>query len=190
MGGSVSNGKGGRFSCVTKIPSKNFCTSLNLHSPEHPSANAIGPLSQVGLNSVDWRVDQAARTLGKTVSNPITKNLLKRNAVIVEEASQLLAFGWIDDNNNHVVGGTGWAVELAKLRGIPTFLYELKYEEWWQWQHDKQRWFQCEGMTEDIYEPPVLPANTVHVRTREPPPTAQGELHGIFDRYEHSSVQF
>ena len=140
------------------------CFAHHVHSGMHRTTIVLyllyglrsEPIPSPRLESVGWRVQQPAHALGKVVTNPHTKNLSRRNAVIVEEASQLLAFGWISDNNKHVLGGTGWAVEMAKQRGFPTFLYELTYNEWWQWRQDKRSWYRCEGTKEDVHEPPVL----------------------------------
>ena len=117
--------------------------------------------------------------MGKNISNLHTLDLICRNAVLVEEASQLL-----------VMGGTGWSVEMAKARGIPTFIYDLKFAEWWQWQADKQSWYQCERMSEDITEPPLLYHKTAIMGTRQVNNLVAPELRQLFHIYDNAPSLF
>ena len=75
---------------------------------------------------------------------------------------------------------------MAVDRGIPVFLYELKFGEWLLWRVDQQRWVQCEGMSEENILPPSLCQNTGIVGTREPPFGAvSGVLEDLFRQYRN-----
>ena len=153
--------------------------------PSHYRAGCIQPIPRDRLDAVRWRVENARKTLGKHITNPHTLDLICRNAVLVEEASQLLTLGWFNENGTNVMGGTGWGVEMVKAWGIPTFVYNLKYREWWQWRADKQSWYQGEGMSEDITEPPLLYDKTVIVGTRQINSLIDPELRQLFHIYDN-----
>ena len=153
--------------------------------PGHFRTRDTTPLSKERIDSVEWMTELAARRLNKNVMNPMTKKLLARNAVLVQEVSQLLAFGWLSDDNIHVMGGTGWAVQMAKDKGTPVFLFELKYSDWMLWRGDQQQWVQCEGMNEENVLPPTLCQNTGIVGTREPTNEVLPELERLFQQYRN-----
>ncbi len=55
---------------------------------------------------------------------------------IVNNGYQVFAAGWLLSNGT-VKGGTGWAVELAKLFNRPVHLFEQERKEWVSWVHNE-----------------------------------------------------
>ena len=51
---------------------------------------------------------------------------------MVNNGYQVFVVGWILPDNT-VKGGTGWAVELAKLFNRPVFVYEQDRKQWFSW---------------------------------------------------------
>lgn len=51
---------------------------------------------------------------------------------MVNNGFQVFAVGWIQDDNT-VKGGTGWAVELAKLFNRPVSVYDQDRKAWFSW---------------------------------------------------------
>ena len=90
--------------------------------PCHPRAKQIMPIPKHELDAALPRMIEAGQNLGKVASKAITQQYLCRNWFIVKDAHQCLAFGYLDDMNKHVQGGTGWTVEMAKIRKIATFV--------------------------------------------------------------------
>ena len=51
---------------------------------------------------------------------------------MVNKGFQVFAIGWIQDDNT-VKGGTGWAVELARLFNRPVSVYDQDRKGWFTW---------------------------------------------------------
>jgi hypothetical protein len=51
---------------------------------------------------------------------------------MVNNGYHVLAIGWIQSDGT-VKGGTGWAVELAKLFNRPVNVYDQQYRSWFAW---------------------------------------------------------
>src|SRR5210317_190300 len=58
---------------------------------------------------------------------------------MVNKGHQIFVIGTILEDNT-VKGGTGWAVELAKLFNRPLSVYDQEKEEWYSW--DQAAWVQ------------------------------------------------
>lgn len=56
---------------------------------------------------------------------------------MVNKGSQVLAIGWIQDDNT-VKGGTGWAVELGKFFNHPVSVFDQGKSQWYTW--TENRW--------------------------------------------------
>ena len=105
-------------------------------------------------------------------------------SITKEKFSPIVVIGWFE-HNGKIMGGTGWSVEMAKAQGIPTFIDNLTFGEWWQWRNDKQCWYQCEGLSEDLTEPPFLYDKTAIVGTRQTNELIEPELRQIFHIYDN-----
>ncbi len=54
---------------------------------------------------------------------------------MVNRGFQVFSVGWIHDDNT-VKGGTGWAVELAKLFNRPVSVYDQDKKSWFTWNNN------------------------------------------------------
>jgi hypothetical protein len=91
---------------------------------------------------------------------------------MVNHGYYVIAIGWIQPDNT-VKGGTGWAVELAKIFNRPISVYDQNQKQWFRW-HDN-KWTQ---------EFPVIKGKTfAGTGTRNL--TEDGRL-AIVDLYERS----
>jgi hypothetical protein len=66
------------------------------------------------------------------------KSLLSRNWFQVKNSDALFAIINGIDKNDNVMGGTGWAVQMAKDAGKPVYVFDQKVESWYQW--DGEHW--------------------------------------------------
>ena len=55
---------------------------------------------------------------------------------MVNSGVQVLAVGWIQSDNT-VKGGTGWAVELAKLFNRPLSVFDQERNQWFTWRDNE-----------------------------------------------------
>ena len=60
------------------------------------------------------------------------RRVIKLMFHVVKRSDELFAIGWIVDDN-HVRGGTGWGVELAKLFNRRVHLFDQDRECWLSW---------------------------------------------------------
>ncbi|MBN2716307.1 MAG: hypothetical protein JXX14_10660 [Deltaproteobacteria bacterium] len=51
---------------------------------------------------------------------------------MINSGFQVLAVGWIQDDNT-VMGGTGWGIELAKFFNRPVSVFDQDKNEWFTW---------------------------------------------------------
>ena len=123
-------------------------------------AKYITPIPKHELDSAFPRVIEAGHHLSNVSSNPVTQQYLCRNWFIVKDAHQCLAFGYLDDVNKNVQGGTGWTVDMAKTREIDTWVFDLNFETWFKW-NAKTKCF------EESQIPPVLRDHTAIVGSRD-----------------------
>ena len=110
-----------------------------------------------------------------------TMQYLQCNWFVAQAAKMVLAFGYFDDAQQHVLGGTGWTVDMAIMEGKPTYVFDCAFGDWYMWHRGQFR--QCEGMDELFIAPPHLQDMTAIVSTREMSPEALNRLRDLFDRH-------
>lgn len=89
---------------------------------------------------------------------------------MVNKGYHVLAVGWIQPDDT-VKGGTGWAVELAKLFNRPVHVYDQDRKGWFAWKENA--W---------TPETPAIEKNTfVGTGTRNLSPEGRQAIHDLFE---------
>jgi len=114
------------------------------HQISRHDAPNIVTLSEAELQRGDISMEIVSRMMHRTYygADKIRK-VLQAIFHVVNRGHQVLVIGTILDDNT-VKGGTGWAVELAKLFNRPLNVFDQQRERWyvWQagiWQEDKPK---------------------------------------------------
>lgn len=91
-------------------------------------------LTQDDLERGDISMEIASRMMNRTYyeTNKIRK-VLQTIFHMVNKGHQVFVVGSIMDDNS-VKGGTGWAVELAKLFNRPLHVFDQNKMQWYTWQ--------------------------------------------------------
>ena len=86
--------------------------------------------------------------------------------------------------NKTCMGGSGWAVEFAKMLRKTLFVYALDLNFWFWFNHDEGVFEQCDAMSEkQIYLPTFTPTTAiVGVRNFSEFPDGVAELESTFSR--------
>ena len=150
--------------------------------PCHPRAKSLAPLTQPYLDAAMPIVTRATFLLGRHVSHPITLQYLQRNYHVIKPASLVLALGYFDKLRNHVLGGTGWSVAMARLLLKPLYVFDLDMEQWYWWNPTLQQYQPCKGMTEEERGLPTSEAKTAIVGIREEDAAVYAMLDALFQR--------
>ncbi|CAG37822.1 hypothetical protein [Desulfotalea psychrophila] len=93
-------------------------------------------LSQEELERGDISMELASRMLNRTYYE--TKKIRKVLQTIfhmINGGHQVFVIGTIQDDKS-VKGGTGWAVELAKMFNRPLHVYDQPNKKWFTWKND------------------------------------------------------
>ncbi len=91
-------------------------------------------LSDEDLRRGDISMELAAKMMNRTYYQAENiRKVLQTIFHMVNKGHQVFAVGVILDDNT-VKGGTGWAVELAKLFNLPVSVYDQDKDEWFSWQ--------------------------------------------------------
>lgn len=93
-------------------------------------------LSRAELVKQDDLLKSVAKTLGRQfpTRNEYVNNLIRRNVYQIIGTSVVYAVADILFTN-HAAGGTGWAVELAKMVGLPIYVLDKSSNVWYTWNH-------------------------------------------------------
>ena len=111
--------------------------NLNVHvlvPPCHPRSKTLPPLTYAQLNEANPWIQQAEVSLKKRLTDPISKQYIQRNYCVIKQADMVMAFTLFQPNrtvfglqvNNMCMGGTGWAVEFAKMLRKPLYVYNVE----------------------------------------------------------------
>jgi hypothetical protein len=95
---------------------------------------------------------------------------------MVNKGFQVFGVGWIQPNDT-VKGGTGWAIELAKLFNRPLSVFDLERGGWFTW----------EGRAWGKSEPVIEHATFVGTGTRDLPEAGRRAIEDLFSRSFDSS---
>lgn len=109
-------------------------------------------------------------------SKEYVNNLLRRNWFQIHNSKQTFAIGVIDDDYKTVEGGTGWAIELSKMKGHPTYVFTLDENRWYYWDRTCGIFRTCEEL-------PKITESFAGIGTREI--TEEG-IKAIYDLYDRS----
>lgn len=124
-------------------------------------------------------VEKAVGPLGRKIpEKQYVKDLLARNWFQVKHSDAVFAISKGFDKAGNVLGGTGWAVQMAKETGKPINVFDQPTKKWFSWTGSK--W-------EELPDTPVLTRNFAGIGTRE---IAQVGLDAIRDIYEKTAAQY
>ena len=163
-------------------------TCAVLIPPCHPRAkHDLVPLTMEQLNEGMQELQTAASVLQRTVTSPVSQQYLARNYHIVKNASCVLAFGFFDVYGKHVLGGTGWGVQLAKQMNKQFYVFDALFGDWHYWDPHQRLFFQCEGMHEHPIPEPRLTNDVAIIGSRDMDSSMYHALEKLFlDDHEQS----
>ena len=105
--------------------------------PNHLRAKFISPIqpTEADLYHAHESIKRANQTLQR--KSPIGtatyfEELMVRNYFIARQSYALYAFGYLEANKTTVKGGTGWTVQLALDMGKRVYLFDLTYNQWYE----------------------------------------------------------
>ncbi|PIE59205.1 MAG: hypothetical protein CSA32_05270 [Desulfobulbus propionicus] len=97
---------------------------------------AVTVLSEEELQRGDISMEIASRMMNRTYyETEKIRKVLQTIFHMVNKGHQVFVVGTILDDNS-VKGGTGWAVELAKLFNRPLHVFDQKKNKWFTWKDD------------------------------------------------------
>jgi hypothetical protein len=97
--------------------------------------NAVS-LSEEDLQRGDISMEIASRMMNRTYyETEKIRRVLQSIFHMVNKGHQVFVVGTILEDNS-VKGGTGWAVELAKLFNRPLHVYDQNRQGWFNWKND------------------------------------------------------
>ena len=133
---------------------------------------------------------QVSARLNKPLSNPISLQYIHRNYHVVKQAEMVLAFTSFQPESNLCFGGTGWAVEMAKLLKKILYVYDVQRNIWFWYRHDQDLFYACDQMSEEQFALPTFLPKTaiVGIRNIYDFPDALLELQDTFKRSLNISV--
>lgn len=106
--------------------------------------NAI-VLSQTELERGDISMELASKMLNRTYyETDKIRKVLQTIFHMVNSGHQIFVIGSIQEDGS-VKGGTGWAVELAKMFNRPLHVYDQPSKKWYTW---KESWKEDEPVIE------------------------------------------
>ena len=169
--------------------------NLDVHvlvPPCHPRSKTIRPLSYADLAEANPWIQRAEFTLNKRLTDPISRQYIQRNYCVIRDVDMVLAFTVFQPSrtvfglqvNKTCMGGTGWAVEFAKMLRKTLYVYALDLNFWFWFNHDEGVFEQCDGMSEtQICLPTFMPTTAiVGVRNFSEFPEGILELEATFSR--------
>ncbi|MFH1157231.1 MAG: hypothetical protein V1793_25830 [Pseudomonadota bacterium] len=119
----------GRLAQRFGINEVNF--SFEGHVPERTTGLRL--LTPEELKKGDISMDIVSARMGRNFSKlEKIRKVIQSIFHMVNNGYQVFVVGWILPDNT-VKGGTGWAVELARLFNRPVFVYEQDQNAWFSW---------------------------------------------------------
>ena len=117
-----------------------------------------------------------------------TLQLLQRNYQIAKEAHTIYAFGILEQDKQHVKGGTGWTVQLALDQGKQVYLFDIPMQTWYRSEH----YYQINDdsnqlVTGSQFQPwgpngPTLHQSSAVVGSRDLDSQTREEIQALFNR--------
>ena len=85
---------------------------------------------------------------------------------MVKQADMVLALTCFQPESNLCFGGTGWAVEMAKVLKKVLYVYDVQRDTWFWYNPDQDLFYACDQMSEEQYALPTLVQKTAIVGVR------------------------
>ncbi|MBI9069152.1 MAG: hypothetical protein JEZ09_17785 [Salinivirgaceae bacterium] len=105
-------------------------------------------LSFEQLIKADSLLFLCAKKLNRTfpTKSDYVNNLLRRNFYQIASSQCVVAIAGLEFNKKNVKGGTGWAVEMAKLFDITLFLFDQEACKWYSFTNEEgiEHWIEEE----------------------------------------------
>ena len=134
--------------------------------PCHPRRASVQPLTYQQLAEAIPTTRQVAARLNKQLENPISLQYIHRNYHVVKQADMVLALTCFQPESNLCFGGTGWAVEMAKVLKKVLYVYDVQRDTWFWYNPDQDLFYACDQMSEEQYALPTLVQKTAIVGVR------------------------
>jgi hypothetical protein len=150
----------------------------------HKTPYGNTPLTESQLAEANEALDRAADALGRDIENikknkPYEYSLLRRNYYQIKDATSVLAVGsFVKDKEgkitNKVSGGTAYAIEFAKEKGIPIYLYDQENKKWMSYEDGS--WKQYNGI-------PTPTSNFAGIGTRKITEAGKQAIRDVFEKH-------
>ena len=124
--------------------------------PCHPRRASVQPLTHQQLAEAIPTTKQVAARLNKQLENPITLQYIHRNYHVVKQADMVLALTCFQPESNLCFGGTGWAVEMAKVLKKVLYVYDVQRDTWFRYNPEQNLFNACDQMSEEQCALPTL----------------------------------
>ena len=87
---------------------------------------------------------------------------------MVKQAEMVLAFTSFQPESNLCFGGTGWAVEMAKLLNkiLELYVYDVERNTWFWYNNKQDLFYTCDQMSEEQFAVPTCLPKTAIVGIR------------------------
>ena len=149
--------------------------------PCHPCAGSLMPVPYSRIKQVKAQVMGSAFRLQRPVTSPLADQYLGALWCMIQDASLVLVFGYLDTMAVHVNGHSGWAVDMAKTMHKPLYVFDLRHEVWCWWNAEDKQFQDQHHMSERWLQPPTLQDKTATVGPRDcTPPGFMIEIERLF----------
>lgn len=143
-----------------------------------PNGNVDLKLEDLDSN-VDDILKRTAKRIGRTfpTKNEYVNNLMRRNNAQVVNADTIFAIGVIE--NNQVLGGTGWAVDMAiNEYHKPVNVFDQNKNQWFKWNYDTNSF--------ERIDTPILTKNFAGIGTREINNNGKQAIKEVYQKTQNS----
>jgi len=108
-------------------------TTLSFEGHRMERAQNVQVLSDEELAKGRVSMEFVFQTLGRRFATGTgIRRVIKSMFQLVVSSNELFAIGWIQQDD-HVKGGTGWGVELAKMFNRRCHVFDQEKERWFTW---------------------------------------------------------
>ena len=108
-------------------------TTLSFEGHDMEWPYGIRRLSDAELSAGDISMEIVSKRMGRTYHEAERiRRVVQSLYHMVNDSWQVLVIGWIQSDDT-VKGGTGWAVELAKLFNRPVWVFDQARHDWFHW---------------------------------------------------------
>ena len=108
-------------------------TTLSFEGHDMEWPHGVRVLSPEELAKGDVSMEIVSRRMGRTYHHPgKVRSVVQSIFHMVNDSYQVFTVGWIQPDDT-VKGGTGWAVELAKLFNRPVSVFDQSRDAWFTW---------------------------------------------------------